>query len=276
MGMGQLVKRGISGFIYVVIVLVAIFYLPHGIVFLALFLGTAAILEWLQLEGRVNVSRQTALMLGIFVLLLYRFSGSSILPDNNIEHSELLMAILIMTLVLGETFSPKQPSIAALFKMIFGLAYIALPLGILTQISTFNDKQEPWLLAGVFILTWSSDTFAYFSGKYFGKRKLAPVISPNKTWEGLMGGILATLIIAALAGYQLNIMPIWAWLGLALVVIVFGTVGDLFESAVKRHYKIKDSGKFMPGHGGILDRIDSLLFAAPMTYFYLKVIESYY
>jgi phosphatidate cytidylyltransferase len=273
--MAQIVKRGISGLIYVIIVMVGVFNLPYGIIFLALFLGVAAILEWLQLEGRIKVSRQAALMLGIFVLLLYRFCGNSILPLNNLEHSDLLMAILLMTLIVGETFSPKTPSIVPLFKMIFGLAYIALPLGLLTQIPIFNGSEEPWLLAGVFILIWSSDTFAYLVGKYFGKRKLAPIISPNKTWEGLLGGFIATLIIAGAAGYQLNIMPVWAWLGLALVVILFGTVGDLFESAIKRHYKIKDSGKFMPGHGGILDRLDSLLFAAPMAYFYLKAIESY-
>ena len=206
---------------------------------------------------------------------LYRFSGSFNLGTKSLEFSELLIGVLLVSLILGETFGPKKPSIPQLFKVIFGLFYIALPFCLFTQLPYFKNEPAPWLLAGVFILIWSSDTFAYLVGKYFGKRKLAPLISPNKTWEGLIGGVIATIIIAAIAGYKLGIMPVWAWLGLALVVIIFGTVGDLFESAVKRHYQIKDSGKFMPGHGGILDRIDSLLLAAPMTYFYLKAIESY-
>jgi phosphatidate cytidylyltransferase len=273
--MEQLVKRSVSGLIYAAVILLAVFNPPYGPVFLALFLGSASLLEWLQLQKKQRTSRSTALLLGIYFLLIYRFSDAFNLAPNDLQFSELLIAILFVSFVLAAAFSKKEKAFPNLFSNVFGLFYVALPLCLLTQIYVFRGQPQPWLLAGIFVLIWFSDSFAYLTGKYLGKHKLAPKISPNKTWEGFIGGAIATLVFATIAPFTLGILPLWAWLGLALVVIVFGAIGDLFESALKRHYQIKDSGNFMPGHGGMLDRIDSLLLATPMAYFYLQAIQNY-
>lgn len=161
-----------------------------------------------------------------------------------------------------------------LFHNAFSLIYIGLPMIVMPMISDFNGENYPWMLASVFILIWCNDTFAYLVGRTFGKHKLAPRISPNKTWEGFFGGVIATLVAGFVMHYYLDFMPLVGWLGLAIIVLIFGTTGDLFESAIKRSFNLKDSGNFMPGHGGILDRIDSLLFVLPLAYFYLRIIEN--
>lgn len=114
---------------------------------------------------------------------------------------------------------------------------------------------------------WATDTGAYFTGNAFGKRKLWPKISPNKTVAGAIGGIISAIVVAIV--FQLVYpftMPIYLLVGVALIISVFGQIGDLVASAYKRHYNVKDSGNILPGHGGILDRFDSLLFVLPILY----------
>jgi phosphatidate cytidylyltransferase len=128
-------------------------------------------------------------------------------------------------------------------------------------------------MTSTFVLIWAMDTFAYLSGKWLGKRKLAPLISPNKTIEGFLGGALMTLLIA------LFIIPLFseelsrpALLGMAVITVIGGTLGDLYESKLKRRIDVKDSGNLIPGHGGILDRLDSYLFIMPLTALYLYLL----
>lgn len=273
--MQQLFIRAVSGAVYAFIVLSASFTPPYGPVFLAIFLGSAAIMEWMAFTGNKQVSRPAGLMLGIFLLCVFLFSDRFEIDQKQNAFSYLTISLLIISLALTQAFTKKRDVPNALFHSFFGLIYITLPLCSLTQISFFMGGEEPWLLAGIFILIWSSDTFAYLVGKRFGKHKLLPSVSPNKTWEGFAGAVVATIVVSTLLGLYLETYPIWMWLGLGIVVIAFGSAGDLFESAMKRAYGLKDSGKFMPGHGGILDRIDSLLFALPMTHFYLIAVEYY-
>ncbi len=119
------------------------------------------------------------------------------------------------------------------------------------------------------LIVWLTDSGAYFCGRAFGKHKLWPAISPNKTWEGSLGGNLTALIFAAI---YLNFFPqaygFWPMMGIALVLSIIGSLGDLIESALKRFYGVKDSGKILPGHGGILDRFDSMLLVMPMIHFF--------
>lgn len=271
--MKNLLTRSVSGLIYAVVILFAAFLPPYGVIFLALLLGSAAIIEWLQLVEQKRLSLNASLILGIFLLLIYRFSDRFMLDHIQTLLGEVLIGLLMMSLSLSQVFGRKKKALSTLFHAYFGILYITLPLLCLTKISYIGNQEHSWLLAGLFLLIWSGDTFAYLIGKAIGKHKLLPTISPNKTWEGLAAGILATLLTGALIGYYLSPLPLHLWLGLALVVAVFGNVGDLFESAIKRHYGLKDSGIFLPGHGGILDRIDSLLFAVPMAYFYLMVYQ---
>lgn len=130
----------------------------------------------------------------------------------------------------------------------------------------FLHQQSPFWLMYVFALVWGADTGAYFTGRAFGKRKLAPLVSPGKTLEGLLGGVVLTMILAfGVAQYQhLAGTKFWAFLGLSLLTVLASVLGDLWESMVKRQAGVKDSGTIFPGHGGALDRIDSLTAAAPV------------
>lgn len=148
--------------------------------------------------------------------------------------------------------------------LLTGLGYISLALGLLVQLR-FQSLLLPLILL---LLVWMNDTLAYLTGSFFGKTKFIPSISPNKTLEGLLGGILFTLLFAGIWGYFTNWFPLWQWLVLAIIASVVGTMGDLAESKLKRMANIKDSGSLMPGHGGALDRFDSLFFAGPMAFLF--------
>jgi len=160
----------------------------------------------------------------------------------------------------------------SIFRSLVGLAYLYIGLGLLLRCG--GPLNAPEIFRGeavlfVFILLWSSDTFAYLTGRKWGKYKLAPAISPGKTIEGLLGGLLITLMIAPFAGAFFCGYPWFLSVVLALVVVISGTLGDLTESAWKRFHGIKDSGKMLPGHGGYLDRLDSAFLAGPCVYFML-------
>lgn len=170
-------------------------------------------------------------------------------------------------------FSKKREwkSLAYLFS---GLFYIAFPL-LFFFVNTFQleSTQEspannymPLLALNLFILIWCSDTFAYLSGKLFGKNKIYEAVSPGKTWEGFIGGLILTIGASVLIAHYFNI-PIKVNIAVALCTVVFGTLGDLVESMLKREFKIKDSGNILPGHGGILDRFDALIISLPFTSF---------
>ena len=159
--------------------------------------------------------------------------------------------------------------------------YIVLPLSLINVLAfktksftCFSDEVPFYVIPlAIYIFIWANDTGAYLSGSLLGKHKLFPRISPKKSWEGSIGGALLTVAGAVVISLFYGFMNVWQWVGMALVVVVFGTFGDLTESMVKRHLGIKDSGKMLPGHGGILDRLDSMLFAIPAVVMYLVVIS---
>ena len=159
--------------------------------------------------------------------------------------------------------------------------YIALPFSLLPFISIRYDAVEnlmqyEWIYTlAIFIFLWTNDTGAYLVGSLFGRYvpyKLFPRISPKKSWIGSMGGVMLTIIAAAVIEHYAAGLPLWQWIGLALTICIFGTWGDLVESLIKRQVGIKDSGKILPGHGGFLDRFDSALLAIPGAVIYLALI----
>ena len=135
----------------------------------------------------------------------------------------------------------------------------------------FNNESQITMI-GLLCIIWASDTFAYLTGKAFGKHKLFERISPKKTIEGFLGGLVGAVIISILIDIY-SVRPMWQWIILAVVLVVTGTIGDLVESSFKRAAKVKDSGTILPGHGGLLDRLDSLLFASPFAYLTLVIFE---
>ncbi|MGI4872243.1 MAG: phosphatidate cytidylyltransferase [Janthinobacterium lividum] len=145
-----------------------------------------------------------------------------------------------------------------------GIFYVSIPMALLNVIAFGANSFEPRRIFFLIFLVWSADTGAYFAGKNFGKHKLAPSISPGKTWEGWAGGAILTLIVAASVGYFLPTIPLGHRLVAGAVVAVFGPLGDLAESMLKRSAGVKDSGTFLPGHGGLLDRFDAFLLVLPV------------
>ena len=271
--MSNLLTRIVSGSIYVIAILGACFGGPAAQIALATVFSVFAVLEWMKFGDRKVHWLTSILIMFVIFLSIYSFSGIFELSELAMDICRAFLAISFAAIFLIQSFT-RDPESKRLFHTSFSLMYIGVPMIILPMVGYFNGAETPWILAAVFILIWCNDSFAYLFGSMFGKHKMFPEISPNKTWEGFFGGMVSTVIAAALFNNYLEILSFTEWLGLALVVLIFGTLGDLFESAIKRSYGIKDSGKFMPGHGGILDRIDSLLLALPAAYFYLRVIEN--
>ncbi len=149
---------------------------------------------------------------------------------------------------------------------------IALPFSLTADILHSADWEiSRWIMLAVFVCIWSNDTGAYLVGSLIGKHKLIPKVSPGKTWEGLIGGFIFSILAGYIFSLSVAEFALWQWLLFAFTISLFGTFGDLMESLLKRTIGVKDSGNFMPGHGGILDRFDSFLLATPAVYLLIKL-----
>ena len=192
---------------------------------------------------------------------------------NDLKDTLLIFSIFVSLFLLRDLFSTKN-LISVLIKKYFRfIFYITSSFIFIYLIANFNGFYDPSMILGCFILIWVNDSFAYMVGKKFGKQKLFYSISPHKTVEGFLGGLLFCCISASIVSrYVDDSISTSNWLTIAIIVSVFGTLGDLIESKFKRESNVKDSGKIMPGHGGILDRLDSIIFASPYIYLFLKLI----
>lgn len=192
---------------------------------------------------------------------------------NDLKDTLLIFSIFVSLFLLRDLFSNKN-LISVLIKKYFRfIFYITSSFIFIYLIANFNGFYDPSIILGCFILIWVNDSFAYMVGKKFGKQKLFYSISPHKTVEGFLGGLLFCCISASIVSrYVDDSISTSNWLTMAIIVSVFGTLGDLIESKFKRESNVKDSGKIMPGHGGILDRLDSIIFASPYIYLFLKLI----
>jgi phosphatidate cytidylyltransferase len=175
------------------------------------------------------------------------------------------LALAYLLKGIAETRTTTTMSVGA---TVLGVAWIGLGLGFLLELRSI-PAHGVLALYTLLLAVWANDTFAYFVGRTLGRHKMAPAVSPGKTWEGFAGGALASVAVAFFALYDQGFLEIWQSLVLGLVIAVAGPVGDLFESSLKRDMQVKDSGRVLGGHGGVLDRIDALLFAAVAAYFVL-------
>ena len=195
---------------------------------------------------------------------IFNRMGSSLLPFF------IPIPIFFLSFLI-EVYRNKPAPLTNIALTILGIFYIILPLALLNILNSREAAHFlgfPAFLTGYFVLVWSNDTTAYLFGKQFGKHKLFERISPKKTWEGTIAG--STVAILASVGFSFLVsgISIIDWLILAIMVIVFGTIGDLVESMFKRSLKIKDSGSILPGHGGILDRFDAMFISVPFVFLY--------
>ena len=184
-------------------------------------------------------------------------------------------AVYFLIRAIVQLYMPRYDALMLSMRSALSLLYVAVPVSLLHAISALTDDR---LILAMFIFIWVYDTGAFLVGSSIGRHRLFERVSPKKSWEGVVGGVLTCLVVAWLiptyAGdFFSGPLSIWFWMGMAAVVAVFATFGDLFESLLKRTVGVKDSGNLIPGHGGILDRIDSLLFAAPALLVYIVVYQ---
>ncbi len=206
------------------------------------------------------------------------FVVSVLVTQSEIRFSSLFLIVPIIFLIFViELFRDRPQPIPNISFTILGIIYIAVPMTLLHDLSYFNDMRFDTeynyeILLGYFFILWANDTGAYVVGKNFGRHKLFPRISPKKTWEGSLGGAVFGLIAGYVSFALFGDMPLLIWLTLALIVVLFGSLGDLVESLFKRSLNIKDSGRLLPGHGGVLDRFDGIFISAPMVYTFLRLL----
>ncbi|HQF48631.1 MAG TPA: phosphatidate cytidylyltransferase [Flavobacterium alvei] len=293
--MNETLKRAISGAIYIILLLSSILYSTESFFILFGIFLVIAIYEFcnlIQTHKLFPILFGTLLYIAITLVSHYNkittntvntFFNTDFEIPVNIQ--ELDIVLLVVSLVVSIKcilflFYDKFQKISTSSKYLYLLGYIILPFIFITKISFGINDYNPKIIIGLFILIWTNDTFAYIVGKSIGKNKLYEKISPKKTIEGFIGGI----IFAILAGYliskyyikaspQFSDKSIMIWTSIALIVGVAGTIGDLIESKFKRIAGVKDSGKIMPGHGGILDRLDSVIFVAPIIFLFYQILN---
>ena len=182
---------------------------------------------------------------------------------------------LVFLIFISELYTKAKNPFRNIAFTILGIVYVAVPFSLLNYLVTYTGTYSYELLFGFFFILWCNDSGAYLAGSAFGKRKLFPRISPGKSWEGSIGGAIASYIVVFIISKWYTGFSIIDWLVIAAILIVIGTLGDLVESLYKRSKNVKDSGTLLPGHGGILDRFDSLLMATPFVFTYLY-LEQYF
>ena len=181
----------------------------------------------------------------------------------------LLLPVYFFILFTYELFAHSTQPFTNIAYNIFGICYITIPLGLLNLIAVDRLSYSPGVVLGILILVWSNDIFAYLVGSQIGKTKLMERISPKKTVEGFLGGALACIIAGSIIAMFSELYSRLDWFIMAVIVVIFATIGDLVESMLKRNLRIKDSGRILPGHGGFLDRFDGVIFALPFIVAFL-------
>ncbi|WP_299984166.1 phosphatidate cytidylyltransferase [uncultured Pontibacter sp.] len=238
--------------------------------FFILFLGLTVLgtLEFYKLSEVAGIKPNkvygTLLAAGVFIAVF--------LIDKEYMPAELLYLILpaLFLIFVLELYRKEPQPFTNISFTILGVLYIAVPFSLLQLLGYLEGEYRWQPILGLMLLIWSSDTGAYIAGKNFGRNKLFERISPGKTWEGWAGGAILTVLVGWLLSMFFHDLELYQWIGVAIIVSVFGVLGDLVESLLKRSLGVKDSGTLLPGHGGILDRFDSLILAVPFIVAFLK------
>ncbi|MDE6861035.1 MAG: phosphatidate cytidylyltransferase [Duncaniella sp.] len=284
--MKNLIQRSITGVIYVALICASV--LTGGWYYIAFF-GLLAIIALQEFYNLSNAStggeNATTLIVdvvgGVILCVGLGCVNLALMPPFTTAvlggtFFTLYLLYLLVRLVM-QLYSQETSPLTNLAYSYMGQMYIALPLGLMSMYYTLNDGKALLLL--MFIMIWLNDTGAFLVGSMIGKHKLFPRISPKKSWEGFIGGVVFAMISGVVAKVLLpdyfEVISMASLCGMGLIVGIFATWGDLVESLIKRTLGVKDSGNILPGHGGILDRIDSLLLVVPASLLYLIAITLY-
>ena len=254
------------------LLLSALHELSYLVVFvLIIFLSSKEYFKILINNGfRPNYNLGVFLSVIIFVTTYFYASKESLIGVHFV-----LVPILPLVCLSALYSSNNNETLSNVSVTFFGILYISLPISLLNFI-VFNEySYNSIYLMATLLFLWNSESAAYFGGSLFGRKKLFESVSPMKTWEGVISGLLANVILAYLIHQFIwtSFQTFTFWVLFSMVVLVSGIFGDLFESLLKRNFNLKDSGNKLPGHGGFLDRFDSFFFVIPYVYFYLKIID---
>lgn len=270
-------QRTITGILFVGILVGCILYSPLAFGALFVIISALTVREFGHLvnqTGEVSVNKTINMLGGAYLFLAFMAFCIDVADSNVfIPYLALLIYLMVSELYLKK----KNPVLNWAYSML-SQVYIALPFSMLSVLAFHNDPSassvsyNPILPLSLFVFIWLNDTGAYCIGSLIGKHRLFERISPKKSWEGSIGGGIVAIASAFVFAHFFPIMPMLEWAGLALIIVLFGTWGDLTESLLKRQLQIKDSGTILPGHGGMLDRFDSALMAIPAAVVYLYVL----
>jgi phosphatidate cytidylyltransferase len=263
--MRNLFKRSFSGIVYVVLFIFSILFSQESYLVFVSILGLVCVWEFSRIIQFKNIISYL-----FFIALVFLVTQR---PDNYAITLILAITILSSVLLMYQLFTKQQIEFKndrAKFGMM--MRYLVFSLSFVILLPFFNGTYHKYLMICVLVLIWVNDSFAFLVGKNLGKRKLFESVSPKKTIEGFIGGLLFAILTSYIISIYNKDFSFFNWMVIAIIISTFGTIGDLIESKFKRFANVKDSGNIMPGHGGILDRLDSLLFVAPFVYLYVKFI----
>ncbi len=271
--MKNFLTRIITATIFGVVFIGSIIWGEWSFAALFLLISIIGILEFYKLveKGGYQAQKLLGTLIGVFLFVSVYFIYS---PHIKFEFLFLLFPLTVLVFII-ELYRKKENPFANIAITFLGIAYVVLPFSLLSSFVfsySGSTMYTPNILLGVFFLIWIYDSGAYIFGVSLGKHRMFERISPKKSWEGFFGGTLSALVLAwFISGYFTSI-TMFDWMFIALIVIIVGTYGDLVESMLKRSLGIKDSGKILPGHGGILDRFDAVLLCSPLIFTYLELV----
>lgn len=275
------IQRAVTGVLFVIVLVGCILYSPLSFGILFTIISVLSVHEFAQLVSKsseVSINKTITALGGayLFLALMSFCTQQSVGARVFLPYLGLLLYMMITELYLKK----KNPTGNWAYSMLSQL-YVALPFALLNVLAFQNSPEtgsvtyNPILPFSIFVFIWLSDTGAYCVGSLIGKHRLFERISPKKSWEGSIGGGIFSIASSLGFAHFFPFMPGWQWVGLAIVVVIFGTWGDLTESLMKRQLGIKDSGNILPGHGGMLDRFDSALMAIPAAVVYLYALTMF-
>jgi phosphatidate cytidylyltransferase len=222
-----------------------------------------------------NIGYEPSIKIGLICSFLL-FAIFFLAASHVIPYRFIFLSIMIpLFTLLPDLFDKRKNGFKNSMITIAGIIYIALPYSLLSFIIYpgiyANSEFYPWVLIGIFLIIWMYDSMAYVFGSLLGKHKICERISPKKSWEGLIGGAVFAVIMAIVNSLFFHELSLIDWIVIAILIVAFGTSGDFFESKLKREAGVKDSGNILPGHGGMLDRFDTVLFAVPVIFVWITL-----
>lgn len=272
-----MLQRSLTGALFVLVIIGAILFSSISFVLLFFVIMILGLLEFYTLTEKTESSPQKVTGVIASILLYAAVASYFSTPFHTLSMCFFAGFItLLFAAFVAELYRKKEKPFTNIAFTLLGTVYVALPFSLLCALAfgaggALNNSYTPTLILGVLFILWSSDTGAYLAGITFGKHKLFERISPKKTWEGTIGGGLLAIAIAYLLSFYFTDLTTIHWIVVALIIVCVGNLGDLVESLFKRSIDVKDSGSILPGHGGILDRFDSLLLSTPFIFIYLYI-----